>query len=127
VTTVDLRAGGAADVAYVLLLLQAALGVLATLGLLLLMGGNPVYLVVGFGGPVLLIILAGGVARRRRWALFTVAILEVVSLGAYYLNLLVGLLPQVDVTVNLVGLLAQVALPIAIVWQCLRVLRGTAS
>jgi hypothetical protein len=126
VTTVDLRAGSSADVAYVLLLLQAALGVLATLGLLLLMGGNPAYLVVGFGGPVLLMVLAGGVARRRRWALVTVTVLELLSLCAYELNLLVGVVPQVGITVNLVGLLSQIALPVAIVWLCTRQLRGAA-
>jgi hypothetical protein len=113
-------------VAYVLLLLQAALGVLATLGLLLLMGGNPVYLVAGLGGPLVLTILAGRVARRRRWALVTVTVLEMLSLVAYNLNLLAGWLPQVDVTINLVSLLSQIALPIAVVVQCLRVLRGQA-
>ena len=115
--------GGAADVAYVLLLVQAALGALATLGLLFLMGANPVYLMVGLGGPLLLTILAGGVARRSRWALVTTTVLELVSLGAYQLNLLAGVLPQVDVTVNLVALLSQVALPVAVVVQCLRVWR----
>ncbi len=122
--TTEVNRGNAADVAYVLLLLQAALGALATLGLLVLMGGNPVYLIAGLGGPLLLAVLAGGVARRRRWALATVIAYELVSVGAYQLNLMVGVLPQVDVTVNLVGLLSQVGLPVAVVVQCLRVLRA---
>jgi hypothetical protein len=122
--TTEATRGGAADVAYVLLLVQVALGMLATLGLLVLMGGNPVYLVVGLGHPLLLAVLAGGVARRSRWALLTVTVLEVLSLGAYQLNLWLGVLPQVDVTVNLVALLSQVGLPVALVVQCLRVLRG---
>lgn len=123
-TTKGAARGGAADVAYVLLLLQAALGVLATLGLLVLMGGNPVYLVAGLGGPLASMVLAGGVARRRRWALATVTVLEMLSLLAYHLNLLLGAVPQIDVTVNLVSLLSQVALPVAIVVQCIRLLRG---
>jgi hypothetical protein len=118
------RGGGAADVAYVLLLVQAALGMLATSGLLVLMGGNPVYLIVGLGHPLLLAVLAGGVARRSRWALVTVTVLELLSLAAYQLNLWLDVLPQVDVTVNLVALLSQAGLPVAVAMQCLRVIRG---
>jgi hypothetical protein len=112
--------GSSADVAHVLLVLQAALGALATLGLLLLMGGNPAYLAVGFGEPALLLVLAGRVARGRRWALVTVVVIETLSLAAFQLNVLLGVLPPVDMTVNLVELVSQVALPLAIVVQCLR-------
>jgi hypothetical protein len=112
--------GTSADVAHVLLVLQAALGVLATLGLLLLMGGNPAYLIVGFGQPALLLLVAGRVARGRRWALMTVIVVETLSLAAFQLNLMLGLLPQVDMTVNLVGLVSQVVLPFAVIVECAR-------
>jgi hypothetical protein len=116
---------GPAHVAYVLLLLQAALGVLATLGMILLMGGDPAYAVVGVGEPVLLAVLASRVARQRRWACYAVAVIEGLAVLGYQLNLLVGIAPQVDVTVNLVGLLTLVGLPVAVLWQSLRILRGT--
>lgn len=116
---------GPAHVAYVLLLLQAALGVLATLGMILLMGGNPAYAVVGVGEPVLLAVLAAQVARHRRWAWYTVTVVEALAVLGYQLNLLVGVVPQADVTVNPVGLLTGVGLPVAVLTLCLRLLRGT--
>jgi hypothetical protein len=115
-------AGGRADVVYVLLLLQAGLGILAMFGTLLLMGGNPAYLVVPLLHAVLLSWLATRVARRRRWAYKLVVALQMLSLIGYQVNLLVGLIPQVEVTINLVGLLTTVALPVAVLWQCVRLL-----
>ncbi len=114
--------GGRADVAYVLLLGQAALGMLASLGVLLLMAGNPVYLVAPLLHATLLFVLASFVARRRRWAWWGVVVLEALSLAGFALNLLIGLLPQVDMTLNLVGLLTQVGLPAALLWQCVHLL-----
>lgn len=113
---------GRAHVAYVLLLLQAALGVLATVGMVVLMGGNPAYAVVGLFEPVVLVVLAANVARRRRWAYLTVIAIEALALLGYQLNLALGVLPQVDVTVNLVGLLTGVGLPAAVLAQGLRLI-----
>jgi hypothetical protein len=118
--------GGAAEVVYVLMLLQAAIDVLALLGLLLLMGGNPVYLVVGLGGPALLIVVASAAGRRRRWGLITAVVLECQTLAAFQLTLIIGWIPQIDMTVNLVELVSQLALPLAVIIQCLRLLTGAA-
>jgi hypothetical protein len=115
--------GGARHVAHVLLVLQAALILLAGLGELLLMG-NPAYLPLVLGGPSLLLVVASAVGRGRRWGLVAAIVIQAVPLGAYQVSLLLGLLPQLDVTVNLVGLLANVALPLVVSWQCLRVLTG---
>src|SRR6267378_1630661 len=68
--------GSAADVAAVLLLVQASLAVLSSLSVLVLgLGGFPVPLTaLGLVGllamlhPVLLVLLAYGVARDWRWA-----------------------------------------------------------
>ncbi|MCI0688329.1 MAG: hypothetical protein L0Y54_14000 [Sporichthyaceae bacterium] len=111
-------ADGPAAVAYVLLLVQAAAGLLAMLGLVLIMGGNPAYALVPSIKPVLLLVLATAVVRGRRRAAMAVIVIELVSLTGYGLNLLIGLVPQVDVTVNLVTLLTNVALPVAIVVLC---------
>ena len=111
------------DVVAVLLLLQAALEVLATLGMFVLMGLNPVYVVVPGAHVVLLLVLASAVARRKRWAYWTVGVLETVSVCAYWLNMLLGLLPQVDLTINLVGLLTSVALPQILAIQALLLIR----
>ncbi|HKE50478.1 MAG TPA: hypothetical protein VKE25_03110 [Actinomycetes bacterium] len=113
-------AGGPADVVYVLLLLQAAMGLLAVLGLVVIMGGNPVYTVVPSIKPVLLLVLARGVARGWRRAPGFVIAVETVSLAGYFLNLLIGFLPQADVTVNLVTVLSNVALPLALIVLCAR-------
>lgn len=111
-------AGGPVDVVYVLLLLQAAMGLLAVLGLVLIMGGNPAYAVVPSIKPVLLLILARGVVRGWRRALGFVIAIETVSLAGYGLNLMVGFLPQADVTVNLVTVLSNVALPLVVIALC---------
>lgn len=110
--------GGPADVVYVLLLLQSAMGLLPVLGLVLIMGGNPVYALVPSIKPVLLLVLARGVVRGWRWAPGFVIAVESISLGGYGLNLVVGFLPQVDVTVNLVTVLSNVALPLVLIALC---------
>ncbi len=114
--------GGRADLVYVLLLLQAALGLLATLGMVLLMGGNPSYAVVPVLHVLALFVLASLVARRRRRAVWFVLVLEALSVVGFALNLLLGLLPQVDMTLNLVGLLTSFGLPVAVLWQCINLL-----
>jgi hypothetical protein len=111
--------GGRPHVAYVLMLLQATTGFLASFGMALLMGGNPVYLLTPLIGSALLVALAARVARGRRWALVTAVVVEVLMVTKYQLNLLVGLAPQVDVTVNPVSLLTNVALPVSVLVLCL--------
>jgi hypothetical protein len=109
-------------VAHALLVLQGAFGIVATLGMVLLMGGNPAYAVVPLAGCVVLFTLAGLVARRRRWALIAAIVVEGMALGGWVLQNLAGLLPQIDSTINLVGLLTTVGLPAAVVVLCARTL-----
>jgi len=106
-----------ADVGYVLLLLQAGFEVLATLGMVVVMGGNVAYAIVPGLHAVALLLFASFVARGHRWAWWTVAAVEGLTLAGFQLNLVVGLLPQVQVTLTLVGLLTTVALPLAVLWQ----------
>jgi hypothetical protein len=115
---------GPGDVAHALLLLQAAFGIVATLGMLLLMAGNLAYALVPALHWVVLFVLAGLVARRRRWAYVAAILVEGLSLAGYLLNLAVSVLPQVDVTVNLVGLLTEVGLPVAVMVLATRALVG---
>ena len=109
-------------VAHALLVLQGAFGIVATLGMLLLMGGNPAYAIVPLAGCVLLFTLAGLVARRRRWALVAAIIVEGIALAGWILQNLAGMLPVIDSTNTLVGLLTTVGLPAAVVVLCARTL-----
>src|SRR5262245_11992069 len=102
----------------VLLLMQAAFVLLGGVGETLLMGGNGLYLALPALKAVLLMVLGRHIARR--WALRTVLILQVITLTGFVVQLGAGLLPQVDFTVNLVGLLTTVALPAGMVWLCRR-------
>jgi hypothetical protein len=112
-----------ADVLYVLCLMQGAFLLLAGLGELLLMGGNPAYLLLPVAKLVLLLWLATKVVKGRRWAGITLIVVQVVTLLGYQLQMLGGaLLPIVDFTVNLVGLLTNLALPIAMIWLAVQVL-----
>jgi hypothetical protein len=106
-------------VASVLLVLQAAAGVLGALGVLALMR-NPLYLVVPLGGAVGQLVLARFVGRGSRWGWAVLIAVEGWQLLALALNEAVGLLPQVDLTLTLTGLLTRVGLPVALV--CLGVL-----
>jgi hypothetical protein len=103
----------------VLALLQAALGLLAALGQLLFTGANPVYLVAPLARAVLLVVAA---ASGRRWGMVALLVLEGLSIVGFFLSGLVGLLPWVDTTVNLVGLLANLAVPAVMLWLALRLL-----
>jgi hypothetical protein len=108
---------GYAQLAYVLVLLQAGLTTLATLGQLVVMGGNPAYLPVPLVHTVLL--LVAGSMIRRRWAAVTLVALESLSLLGFWLSVLVGLLPWVEYPVNLTGLLTDVALPAVVLFLAL--------
>jgi len=108
-----------APVIFVLLLLQASFGLIATLGLLLLTGGNPLYLVVPLVVAVTQFVLAGFVARDRRWAYGVVLGFEWLLIVGFAVNSAVGVLPWVDLTVNLMSLLTRAALPAAVLWLCI--------
>ena len=100
-----------------LLLLQAGFEVLATLGMVVMMGGNVAYAIVPGLHVVALLVFASFVARGHRWAWWVVVGVECVSLAGFQVNLLLGVLPPVQVTLTLVGLLTTLALPLAVLWQ----------
>jgi hypothetical protein len=110
--------GGPADVVYVLCLMQAAFLVLAALGEVLLMGGNPAYLVLPMVKVLLLLVVAAKVVKGRRWAMITMIVIQGITLVGFWLQVIAGILPWVDYTVNLVGLLTNLAMPAGIVYLC---------
>ena len=112
--------GTSADVAYVLMLLQAAFGIVATLGMVLLMGGSLLHAVVPLLFVVALLVVAAQVARRRLWGLIAALVVESAGLGGLILDFVLGLLRQVNYVPTLTGLLTTVALPIAVIVLCVR-------
>lgn len=116
--------GGPADVAYVLVLVQVAAGLLAMVGMVIMMGGAPRYAVVPLLKAVLMLVVAGAVRRRgRRWSLITLMVIEVATVVGFWFSTVAGLLVgEINHTVNLVGLLTQIGLPVAICWLCAQLL-----
>lgn len=112
------RGGNAADVVYVLCLMQAAFLLLAGLGETVLMGADPVYLVLPVAKMALLFVLAAKVVSGRTWALITMIVVQGATIVGFWLQLAAGLIPQLTVTVNLVGLLTNLALPFGVICLC---------
>lgn len=110
-----------ADVAHVLVLLQAGAGLLAMLGEVVMMG-SPIYLIAPVANAALLIILSVLLRRGRIWAAVTLVAVEVATVVGFMLSTVVGLLPGVDFTINLVGLLTGIGIPVAIVVLCIGLL-----
>jgi hypothetical protein len=112
-----------ADVLYVLCLMQGAFLLLAGLGELLLMGGNPAYLALPVAKLVLLLWLGTKVVKGRRWAGYTLIVVQVVTLTGFQVQVVGGAwIPALDFTLNLVVLLTNLALPIAVIWLAVQVL-----
>jgi hypothetical protein len=107
---------GLFDVAFVLLLLQTAFGLLAVLGTVVFgiaLGALPLLagpVLLGLAGPTLTLVLAGGIARFRRWARNTTIAYEVFLLLGILLRLAIGR----QYAFGLVPLLTGVALPLTI-------------
>jgi hypothetical protein len=100
---------GYAHLALVLVLLQGGTTLLAMLGELVVMGGNPLYLPVALAHAALVIV--AGAAIRRVWGAIVLLVLECFSVLGFWLSVLVGLLPWVVYPVNLVGLLTNLLIP----------------
>jgi hypothetical protein len=111
-----------ADVVYALVLLEGAFGLLAGLGMVVMMRGNPVYMLMPVAKLTALLVLATKVMGGRRWAMITLIVAQAVSLLGFWLDVVVGLLPQVQFTINLAGLLTGVAMPMVVIWLCTRLL-----
>jgi hypothetical protein len=105
---------GRGEVGFVLLVLQASAGVLGALGLGVLMA-SPLHVVPALIGPVAQVVLAVHVARGRRWAWAVVIAMEAVFVYAFAANGVLALVPQLEVTVTLTGLLMRLALPVALI------------
>jgi uncharacterized membrane protein len=102
---------------------QVAAGLLAMAGAVIMTGGNPVYAVVPLLKAVAMLLVAGAVRRRgRRWALITLIVVELMTVVGFWISALAGLLRELDHTVNLVGLLTGIGLPVAICWLCAQLL-----
>jgi hypothetical protein len=108
-------------VARSLLVLQAAFGLTATLGMVLLSG--PVHAVAPGLYAAWLLVLAARI--HRRWSLYTVVIVEGLALAGFQLEQTLALLPQLDATLTLTGMLTTVALPAVVVLLAARLtIRG---
>lgn len=103
------------DVVHVLLLLQGAMGLLSGTAMLIFMGGNPIAIPLALGVPVLLFVLAAGVVRRWHWARRTAVIVQAIVLLAFAASFMLGLLAQLDFSINLMTLITNVCLPVAVI------------
>ena len=121
---------------FVLVLTHVAMSLLASIGEVLFVS-TALYLVVPVvrGGVLLWAAVAAGrgfvapdeppsVPPRplRRWPLVLLIVTAQVGVAGYVISNLIGVLPWVSDTVNLVGLLTNVALPTAITWLAARML-----
>jgi len=106
-----------ADVVFVLLCLQAGLGLLGMVGLMLLMG-SPLHAAGSVLKAAALLWLAAKIVRGRAWALVATMVVEWAGVVAVWLGVLLGLLPGLTPAVTLAGLLTGVGLPVAIGWLC---------
>jgi hypothetical protein len=117
---------GRAELVRLLLLMTAGFTLLAMFGDIVLMA-SPWYAVVPVGKAVLLMVLARKVAALRRWALITTVVVAALGLTGFVGSTLIGLLPTLDHTLTLTGLITQIALPITLIVLCAQLLTATAK
>jgi hypothetical protein len=110
------------NVVYVLLLVQVGMSLLATLGELLFMGGNILYAIAPLARITLALIFGVMLLRGRRLALVGIIVLQGLSLIGFGASLVIGLLPQVDFTPTLTGLVTTLVLPIVLIIYCAQLL-----
>jgi hypothetical protein len=115
---------GAVDLIYAIVLLQGAFGLLAALGVAALMG-SLVYLVAPVVKFAVMLVVAARIRRRRSWALIVMVIVQTSAMTGFWVSVLIGALPGVTTTINLVGLLTGMALPVVVIVLCVRIMRGT--
>jgi len=113
-----------AELARLLLLLTAGMTLLAMFGEIILMG-SLIYAAVPVIKATLLMVLARKVAALRRWAMMTTVVLSGMTLGGFTISTLIGLVPQLDHTVTLTGLITGVALPLMLIVLSAQLLAAT--
>jgi hypothetical protein len=111
-----------ANVVFVLLLVQVGMSLLATLGELLFMGGNLLYAVAPLLRITLTLVFGAMLLRGRRLALVAIIVLQGLSLIGFGASLVIGLLPQVDFTPTLTGLVTTFLLPVVLIIYCAQLL-----
>jgi hypothetical protein len=110
------------NVVFVLLLVQAATILLATVGELLFMSGLFFYALMPLARVTLLITFGALALRGHRGALIGLIVLEALSLLGFLLSVAVGLLPALDFTPTLTGLFTTGFLPIVVIVYCAQLL-----
>jgi hypothetical protein len=118
--TPDQRKRELSNIAVVLLLVQAVFALVGAAGMVAigLTAGFPVatpaglIVVLNVVAPA---VLAVGVARGRGWAWRGAIVFESLTLLTLFINLLLVLLPQVQMELTLTGLLSGAALPVAVI------------
>jgi hypothetical protein len=113
-----------AELTRLLLLMTAGLTLLAMVGEIVLMG-SLLYAAVPILKAGLLMVLARKVAAHRRWAMITTIVVAAMSLAGFTLSTLIGLLPQLDHTVTLTGLITEIGLPLTLIVLCAQLLAAT--
>jgi hypothetical protein len=96
---------------YVLVLFEAGMSLLSTLGGTLFMGGDPIYLGVGLAVATLYIVAGQVASRGRRWGLMTILIVECLRLTGFGLSTLIGITPWVQLTLTGASVLDSLILP----------------
>jgi hypothetical protein len=115
---------GRAELARLLLLMTSGLTLLAMLGEIVLMV-SPWYAAVPVIKAVVLMVLARKIAALRPWAMIATIVMAGLSLAGFTISTMIGLLPQLDHTVTLTGLLTEVALPVTLIVLAVQLLLAT--
>jgi hypothetical protein len=105
------------EVLHLLLLLQGAILLLSGGGMLLFSGGNPSLLPLTVGAPLFVFTLAAGTVRGWRWVREGTLAVECLVLLGLVSGLLLSLAPGLSVSLNLLTLITNVGLPLAIISQ----------
>ena len=103
-----------------LLLVQSGAILLAMLGELLFMAGLPFYAVAPVMWVVVTVVFAVLMLREHRGAAIGIIALEGISLAAFTMSALIGVLPQLNFTPTLTGLFTGLVLPVAVILYCAR-------
>jgi hypothetical protein len=113
-----------AELARLLLLMSAGMTLLAMFGEIVLMG-SLIYAAVPVVKATVLMLLARRIVALRRWAMITTIVLSGLTLGGFTISTVIGLLPQLDHTVTLTGLITEVALPLTLIVLSAQLLAAT--